>query len=29
MNPDALPMVSEEFRESADPTNLENAIPQT
>ncbi len=29
MNPDALPMVSAEFRKTADPTNLENAIAQT
>lgn len=29
MNPKAVPMVSKEFRESADPTNLDNAIPQT
>lgn len=29
MNPKALPMVSPEFKQSADPNNLENAIPQT
>jgi spermidine/putrescine transport system substrate-binding protein len=29
MNPDALPMVSPAFRKSADPRNLDNAIPQT
>jgi len=29
MNPKALPMVSPEFRRSADPRNLANAIPQT
>ena len=29
MNPKALPLVSPEFRESADPRNLDNAIPQT
>jgi len=29
MNPEAVPMVSKEFRKSADPTNLDNAIPQT
>ena len=29
MNPKALPLVSPEFRKSADPRNLENAIPQT
>jgi len=29
MNPKALPMVSSAFRKSADPRNLDNAIPQT
>jgi spermidine/putrescine transport system substrate-binding protein len=29
MNPKALPLVSSEFKRSADPRNLENAIPQT
>jgi len=29
MNPKALPMVSPEFKKSADPRNLDNAIPQT
>jgi spermidine/putrescine transport system substrate-binding protein len=29
MNPKAMPMVSEEFRKTADPSNLDNAIPQT
>lgn len=29
MNPKALPLVSPEFERSADPRNLENAIPQT
>ena len=29
MNPKALPLVSKEFKASADPRNLENAIPQT
>ena len=29
MNPKALPLVSPEFRKSADPRNLANAIPQT
>jgi spermidine/putrescine transport system substrate-binding protein len=29
MNPDALPMVSPDFQKSADPRNLDNAIPQT
>jgi spermidine/putrescine transport system substrate-binding protein len=29
MNPKALPLVSPEFKRSADPRNLENAIPQT
>ena len=29
MNPAALPLVSKEFKPSADPRNLENAIPQT
>ncbi|HET6831235.1 MAG TPA: extracellular solute-binding protein [Solirubrobacterales bacterium] len=29
MNPKALPLVSPEFKKSADPRNLENAIPQT
>ena len=29
MNPDALPLISEKFKTSADPTNLQNAIPQT
>ncbi len=29
MNPKALPLVSPEFRKTADPRNLENAIPQT
>ncbi len=29
MNPEALPLVSPKFKKSADPRNLENAIPQT
>lgn len=29
MNPKALPLVSPEFKKSADPRNLANAIPQT
>jgi spermidine/putrescine-binding protein len=29
MNPDALPMVPKEFKDSADPRNLETAIAQT
>jgi spermidine/putrescine-binding protein len=29
MNPDALPMVSKQFKDSADPRNLETAIAQT
>ncbi len=29
MNPDALPKVSKKFQKTADPRNLENAIPQT
>ena len=29
MNPKALPMVDPRFRKSADPRNLENAIPET
>jgi spermidine/putrescine transport system substrate-binding protein len=29
MNPDAMPMVSKEFQDSADPRNLETAIAQT
>jgi spermidine/putrescine transport system substrate-binding protein len=29
MNPKALPMVSSAFKKTADPRNLENAIPQT
>jgi spermidine/putrescine transport system substrate-binding protein len=29
MNPKALPLVSPEFERSADPRNLDNAIPQT
>lgn len=29
MNPDALSMVDAEFKDAADPRNLENAIPQT
>lgn len=29
MNPKAVPLLSPEFRRSADPRNLENAIPQT
>ena len=29
MNPKALPMVSSAFRKSADPRNLDDAIPQT
>ena len=29
MNPDALPMVDAKYKESADPTNLEDAIAQT
>ena len=29
MNPDALPLVSAKFKESADPSNLETAIAQT
>ncbi len=29
MNPKALPMVSKEFRETADPRNLKDAIPET
>ena len=29
MNPKALPQVSPEFRETADPRNLDNAIAQT
>lgn len=29
MNPKALPLVSPEFKRSADPRNLDNAIPQT
>ncbi len=29
MNPKALPLVSPEFKKTADPRNLENAIPQT
>ena len=29
MNPDALPMVAKQFKDSADPSNLETAIAQT
>jgi spermidine/putrescine-binding protein len=29
MNPDAMPMVSKQFKDSADPSNLETAIAQT
>ena len=29
MNPEALPLVSKDYRESADPRNLESAIATT
>ncbi len=29
MNPDALKLIAAEYKDAADPRNLENAIPQT